>query len=129
MIMSDLLVRGGTVVDGTGAPAYVADVRIRDGRIAEIAPGLSPDGERQLDAGGAFVSPGFIDLHTHFDPGLFWDTSCDPVPQQGITSVLYGNCSLSLAPVRPADRQGIGELFCYIEDLPTEVFAKSVPWS
>jgi N-acyl-D-amino-acid deacylase len=127
--MADLLIRGGTVVDGTGAPAYAADVRIKQGLVAEIGPSLRPDGETELDASGAYVSPGFIDLHTHFDPGLFWDTACDPIPQQGITSVLFGNCSLSLAPVRAADRNGIGELFCYIEDLPTEVFNKSVPWN
>jgi N-acyl-D-amino-acid deacylase len=127
--MGDLLIRGGTALDGTGGPAVAADVRIRNGRIAEIGPDLRPDGERQLDAGGAYVAPGFIDLHTHFDPGLFWDPTCDPVPQQGITSVLYGNCSLSLAPVRPQDRDGVAELFCYIEDLPTDVFASSVPWS
>jgi len=129
MIMADLLIRGGTVVDGTGASAYEADVRISDGLITEIGEGLRPDGETQLDASGAYVSPGFIDLHTHFDPGLFWDRTCDPIPQQGVTSVLFGNCSLSLAPVRPADRAGITELFCYIEDLPTEVFNASVPWS
>jgi N-acyl-D-amino-acid deacylase len=127
--MPDMLIRGGTVVDGTGAAAFDADVRIKDGLIVELGPGLRPDGEQQLDASGAYVSPGFIDLHTHFDPGLFWDKTCDPIPQQGVTSVLFGNCSLSLAPVKPADRGGITELFCYIEDLPTEVFNASVPWT
>ena len=71
MIVADLLIRGGTVVDGTGATAYESDVRISDGRITEIGKGLRPDGENLLDASGAYVSPGFIDLHTHFDPGLF----------------------------------------------------------
>jgi N-acyl-D-amino-acid deacylase len=99
--VGDLLVRGGLVVDGTGAAPRRADVRVRSGRIAEIAEGLRNEGEAELDAGHAYVSPGFIDSHTHFDPTLFWDPACDPVPQHGVTTVLVGNCSLSMAPVRP----------------------------
>src|SRR5216683_1388526 len=98
--MGELLVRGGLVVDGTGAAARAADVRVRDSRIAEIGPGLRPDGEPVLDAAGGYVTPGFIDIHTHFDPTVFWDPMCDPMPQHGVTTVLVGNCSLSLAPVR-----------------------------
>ena len=126
--MDDLLVRGGLVVDGTGAAARAADVRVRDGRIAEIGPGLRPDGEQVLDASGAYVTPGFIDIHTHFDPTVFWDPLCDPMPQHGVTTVLVGNCSLSLAPVRPEHRKGLQELLCYIEDLPSEVLDVSIPW-
>jgi len=126
--MDDLLVRGGMLVDGTGGPARAADVRIRGGRVAEIGPGLRPRGERVLDASGGYVTPGFIDIHTHFDPTLFWDPLCDPMPQHGVTSVLVGNCSLSLAPVRPEHRAGLQELLCYIEDLPSEVLDASIPW-
>jgi N-acyl-D-aspartate/D-glutamate deacylase len=126
--MDDLLVRGGLVVDGTGAAAFPADVRVRDGRIAAVGPGLRPDGERVIDAAGGYVTPGFIDIHTHFDPTVFWDPLCDPMPQHGVTTVLVGNCSLSLAPVRPGDRKGLQELLCYIEDLPAEVLDVSIPW-
>ena len=126
--MDNLLVRGGLVVDGTGAAARAADVRVRDGRIAEIGPGLRPDGERVLDASGAYVTPGFIDIHTHFDPTVFWDPMCDPMPQHGVTTVLVGNCSLSLAPVRPEHRKSLQELLCYIEDLPSEVLDVAIPW-
>lgn len=127
--MGNLLIRGGTVIDGTGASGYRADVRVREGVIVEVAEGLGSDGETELDALGAVVTPGFIDSHTHFDPTLFWDAACDPVPQHGVTTVLVGNCSLSMAPVRPGAAGGLGGLFAYIEDLPEHVFTETVPWN
>jgi N-acyl-D-amino-acid deacylase len=126
--MADLLVRGGSVVDGTGSAASIGDVRIRDGLIAEVGPSLHRDGELELDAGGAIVTPGFIDAHTHLDPWLWWDPSLDPVPQHGITTVLTGNCSLSLAPVGAA-RSALTDMFSYIEDVPANVFDEAVPWT
>jgi len=127
--MGDLLIRGGSVIDGTGTPAFQADVRVTGGRIAEIGPGLRPDGEPQLDASGAVVTPGFIDTHTHFDPSAFWDPAIDPMPQHGVTSVLMGNCSLSLAPLRSEHRSDLSAVFSYIEDLPRRAFETSIPWS
>jgi N-acyl-D-aspartate/D-glutamate deacylase len=126
--VSDLLIRGGALVDGTGAPARRADVRVRAGRIAEVAEKLRSEGEPEVDAGGALVAPGFIDSHTHFDPTVFWDPACDPVPQHGVTTVLTGNCSLSMAPVRPAAVDELRGLYCYIEDLPEKVLSSSIPW-
>jgi len=127
--VNDLLVRGGTVVDGTGAPSRPADVRVRDGRIAEVGEQLRPDGEPEVDASGALVTPGFIDSHTHFDPTLFWDPMCDPMPLHGVTTVLVGNCSQSLAPVRPDQRDVVSEVFCYLEDLPRPTWDASIPWT
>src|SRR3954470_5252280 len=124
-----LLIRGGTVVDGTGAAGFKADVRVRDGVITEVGADLKPDGgEDVLDAGGAVVTPGFIDNHTHFDPSLYWDPFADPMPQHGVTAVLIGNCSLSLAPMRPELRQGMSEVFSYIEDIPEPAFRLEIPW-
>src|SRR3954467_3991318 len=125
----DLLVRGGTVVDGTGAAGVRADVRVRQGVITQVAEGLRPeDGEDVLDAGGAVVAPGFIDNHSHFDPSLFWDPFADPMPQHGVTTVLIGNCSLSLVPMRESFRAGLSSVFSYIEDIPERAFAEEVPW-
>jgi N-acyl-D-aspartate/D-glutamate deacylase len=125
----DLLVRGGRVVDGTGAPARPSDVRVRAGEIVEVGPGLAPDGEPELDAAGAVVAPGFVDVHTHLDPSLWWDPSADPVPLHGVTTVVIGNCSLSLAPAAPEHRATLADMFSFIEDLPREAFETDIPWA
>ena len=85
-----LLIKGGTVVDGTGAPARRADVRTRGSDIVEVGDGLSHDGERVIDAGGAYVAPGWIESHTHFDGSMWWDPSCDPMPAYGTTTAVIG---------------------------------------
>lgn len=125
----NLLVRGGTVVDGTGGPARPADVRIEHGVITEIGPKLKPRGEVEIDASGAYVAPGFIESHSHFDGSMWWDPSCDPLPSYGTTSAIIGNCGLTVAPLSDATRQGMIELFCFIEDLPLAAFESAIPWS
>jgi len=127
--MTDLVIRGGMVVDGTGRPAYRADVRTAGGRIVEVGERVDASGARQLDAGGAVVTPGFIDSHTHLDPSMFWDPLCDPMPQHGVTTALVGNCSLGLVPVRPDLVAGVTDVFCYIEDMPPRAFAEGIPWT
>jgi N-acyl-D-amino-acid deacylase len=129
MSESQLLIRGGEVVDGTGAPARRADVRVHAGRIVEVGPDLAPRGEDELDAAGAFVAPGFIDTHAHTDPQVFWDPSLDPDPLHGVTTMLVGNCSLSLYPASPDTRGQIADLFAYIEDVPRHLFDDNVPWT
>ena len=124
-----LLVRGGEVIDGTGAPRRRADVRVRDGRIVEVGPDLSPCGETAFDASGAIVAPGFIDSHAHTDPQVFWDPTLDPEPLHGVTTMVVGNCSLSLYPVSDHTRGDIADLFSYIEDVPRHLFDDYVPWS
>jgi N-acyl-D-aspartate/D-glutamate deacylase len=116
-------------VDGTGAPVRVADVRVRAGVIAEIGRDLASAGEPVLSADGAFVTPGFIESHTHFDGAMWWDPSCDPMPAYGSTTVIMGNCGLTVAPLPAATRDSIVDLFCFIEDLPVHAFRSAVPWS
>ncbi|MEO8137336.1 MAG: amidohydrolase family protein, partial [Betaproteobacteria bacterium] len=93
------LLRGGTVIDGTGAPRYVADIRIRDGRIAEVGANLAARGEAEIDVAGRVVSPGFIDVHTHDDQIVLASPGMLPKISQGVTTVVVGNCGISLAPL------------------------------
>lgn len=127
--MGDILVTGGTVVDGTGAPAYPADVRVTDGVVREIGPDLAPRGERVVDASGCIVAPGIIDTHTHLDGAMWWNPDLDPLPASGNTSCVFGNCGNSIAPLAGRQRDEIVDLLCFLEDLPLEAFEHLVPWS
>ena len=126
---NDILVRGGTVVDGTGAAPVAADVRVRAGVIVEVAPDLAPQGEQVVDAHGALVTPGIIDTHTHLDGAMWWNPDLDPLPSYGNTSMVFGNCGNSIAPLAGAQRDEIVDLLCFLEDLPLEAFQKKIPWS
>lgn len=127
-----LLIKGGTVVDGTDSPSYPSDVRVHRGVITEIGPDLQPDeheAEEIFDAAGMIVAPGFIDSHSHLDPHMWWDNTCDPNLQHGVTTALIGNCSLSLFPVKPETAAGVAAVFAYIEDVPLNAFTTHVPFS
>jgi N-acyl-D-aspartate/D-glutamate deacylase len=127
--MFDVLIRGGTVVDGSGTPGRTADVAISAGRIAAIEPHIEGDARRTLEAAGRVVSPGFIDPHTHFDVQLLWDGAAKPALEHGITAVVPGNCSLSLAPLRAHDRAALVGMFQQIEELPPAAFTEAFEWT
>jgi N-acyl-D-aspartate/D-glutamate deacylase len=124
--MADLVIRGGSVIDGTGAPGRRADVAIEGDRIAAIGTGLS--GTRTLDASGCVVAPGFIDIHTHYDAQVFWDPALTPSCFHGVTTVVAGNCGFSIAPTRPAHREVIARTLENVEDMNPASLAAGVPW-
>jgi N-acyl-D-aspartate/D-glutamate deacylase len=123
---ADIVIRGGEVIDGTGAPRRRADVAITDGRISEIGEGL--DGRRTLDAGGQIVSPGFIDIHTHYDAQVFWDPALTPSCFHGVTTVIAGNCGFSIAPTRPEHREVIARTLENVEDMNVATLQAGIPW-
>jgi N-acyl-D-aspartate/D-glutamate deacylase len=123
---ADVVVRGGTVIDGTGAARRVADVAITDGVISGIGDGL--DGRRVLDAGGHVVSPGFVDIHTHYDAQVFWDPALSPSCWHGVTSVVAGNCGFSIAPVRREHRELLVRTLQHVEDMSPATLFAGVPW-
>jgi len=116
----DLLIKNGTVVDGSGMPAYRGDVGVKDGKIAEIGK-LSSPADRTIDAGGKAVAPGFIDNHCHYDAQVTWDPLCTFSPEHGATTVIFGNCSLSLAPVKKGTELRLAEFLSYVEAIPMDV--------
>jgi N-acyl-D-aspartate/D-glutamate deacylase len=124
--MDSIVIRGGTVIDGTGAPGREADVRIEQGRIAEIGAKLG--GDRELDAQGAVVAPGFIDIHTHYDAQVFWDPALTPSCFHGVTTVVAGNCGFTIAPTREADRETIALTLEKVEDMNPASLMAGIPW-
>src|SRR5258705_2625798 len=115
----DLLIRNGRIVDGSGMPAFRGDVGIKDGKIAEVG-NLSGPAQRTIDAEGRVVAPGFIDNHCHYDAQVTWDPLCSFSCDHGATSVIFGNCSLSLAPVRKGKERRLSEFLSYVQAIPME---------
>jgi N-acyl-D-aspartate/D-glutamate deacylase len=132
--MYDLKITGGTVVDGTGADRYRADIGVKDGRIVEVrrrdgdAAGIETDAASTIDATGRIVTPGFVDVHTHYDGQVSWDETLEPSSLHGVTTVVSGNCGVGFAPVRPGSEQWLIELMEGVEDIPGTALAEGITW-
>ena len=123
---NQLVIKGGTVHDGSGAAGTRADVGIADGRITEVGPNL--EGDRVLDAGDCVVAPGFIDIHTHYDAQVFWDPALTPSCYHGVTTVVAGNCGFSIAPTRAEHHELIARTLENVEDMDVAALAAGIPW-
>ncbi|MDI1274726.1 amidohydrolase family protein [Polaromonas sp.] len=126
--MLDLLIKGGTVVDGSGAAPFVADIGVQDGRIVEIGP-ITAAARETVDASGAWVTPGFVDIHTHYDGQATWDQTFSPSIHHGVTTVVMGNCGVGFAPLRPGSEDRLIKLMEGVEDIPGVALTEGVKFS
>jgi N-acyl-D-aspartate/D-glutamate deacylase len=124
----DLVIRRGTVVDGSGSAPREADVAVRGGRVAGVGA-VSGAGEREIDARGLIVGPGFVDIHTHYDGQAVWDSRLQPSSWHGVTTVVAGNCGVGFAPVKPADRDKLIDLMEGVEDIPGTALHQGLDWA
>src|SRR5271169_750602 len=124
----DLVIRNGTIVDGTRLPAFKADLAIKHGKIAQISGKIVCEPTRELDATGCYVAPGTIDLHCHYDAQLNWDPYCTLSGWHGVTSLTIGQCGFGFAPVKPEDRAAAMEMMCRIEAVPIESMQAGMRW-
>ena len=124
----DLIIRNGTIVDGTGRESYRGDIAIDGDRITFIGDLTGITALREIDATGLTVTPGFIDLHTHLDAQVGWDPFMTSSSWHGVTTVLMGNCGVSFAPVRPDDKEFLAEMMESVEDIPREAILNGLDW-
>lgn len=126
--MFDIIIRGGTIVDGTGAARFTSDIGIVDGAITEVAATIVGEAAEEIDAAGKLVTPGFIDLHTHYDGQVSWDTLLEPSSGHGVTTVVVGNCGVGFAPVRPGREEWLVQLMEGVEDIPGTALHEGINW-
>ncbi|MET0378253.1 MAG: amidohydrolase family protein [Spongiibacteraceae bacterium] len=124
----DLIIRNGTVVDGTGSEPFVADVAIKDGHITAVGK-ITAIAAEEIDATGLLVTPGFVDVHTHYDGHVTWESRIQPSSDHGVTTIVTGNCGVGFAPCRKEDRDDLVALMAGVEDIPEVVMAEGLPWN
>src|ERR1700722_13712493 len=124
----DLVIRNGLIVDGSGGEPFQADVAVKDGRIA-IVGAVDNTGKDEIDATGRLVTPGFVDIHTHYDGQAIWSNQLNPSSSHGVTTVVVGNCGVGFAPCRPADHDLLIKVMEGVEDIPGVVMAEGLPWN
>jgi N-acyl-D-amino-acid deacylase len=124
----DLIIRNGTIVDGTGAPGYIGDIAIQGDRIVAVGV-VTGSAKRELDAIGQIVTPGWVDIHTHYDGQATWDPLLAPSSWHGVTTAIMGNCGVGFAPVRPTDHPFLIELMEGVEDIPGAALAEGIKWT
>ena len=127
-MMFDLKITGGRIVDGTGAPAYDGEVAIKDGLIAAVGASVPGEATKTLDAQGRIVTPGFVDVHTHYDGQVTWDDNLDPSGGHGVTTVVMGNCGVGFAPVAPGKQEFLIGLMEGVEDIPGSALHEGIDW-
>jgi N-acyl-D-aspartate/D-glutamate deacylase len=127
-LLPDLVIRGGTLADGRGGDLFEADVAIKDGRIAEVGK-VGSKGKEEIDAKGKLVTPGFVDVHTHYDGQVTWSQDITPSSQNGVTTAIMGNCGVGFAPCRPDDHLRLIQLMEGVEDIPEPVLTAGIPWA
>ena len=130
--MYDLVIRGGTLVDGTGAPSRRADVAVTGDRIVAISSSSTGDdlgpGRREIDAAGLLVTPGWVDIHSHYDGQATWDSYLTPSGWNGVTTVMMGNCGVGFAPVKPDEHEFLIRLMEGVEDIPGSALSLGIQW-
>ena len=124
----DVLIRGGTLVDGTGSRPVSGDVAIAGNKIVEVGGKIEASGAEVIDADGAVVAPGWVDIHTHYDGQVAWDDTLDPSFSNGVTTFVMGNCGVGFAPYRDGDEQALMDVMEGVEDIPGTALAEGVPW-
>ena len=126
--MFDLKITGGTIVDGTGAPAYAGEIALKDGRVAAVGASVPGEAAQTIDATGRIVTPGFVDVHTHYDGQVTWDDLLDPSGGHGVTTVVMGNCGVGFAPVKPGQEEWLIQLMEGVEDIPGTALSEGITW-
>ena len=128
MSIHDLVIRNGTIVDGTGRSQFIGDIAVTGGILTQVGGTVVGEGAEEIDATGLLVTPGFVDIHTHFDGQITWDEILEPSVSHGVTTIVAGNCGVGFAPVAPECREQLVQLMEGVEDIPGVALTEGMSW-